>query len=71
MVFLKIIKKKKSRPQSPIKAESTKFQSNIETGSSIVALNKNADAFDDLTLRSALYDVYFKFLLIKKTILRL
>ncbi len=64
--ILKNNKEKKSRPQSPVKAESTKFQSNIETGSSIVALNKNADAFDDLTLRSALYGCLFQILIDKK-----
>ena len=64
--ILKNNKEKKSRPQSLIKGETTKFQSNIETASSILALNKNADAFDDLTLRSALYGCLFQILIDKK-----
>ena len=63
---ISILKNKKSRPQSPSKNESTKFQSNIETSSTADILNKNADAFDDLTLRSALYGCLFQILIDRK-----
>ena len=56
-------KGKKSRPQSPSKNESTKF---AETTMSNEILNKTADAFDDLTLRSALYGCLFQILIDKK-----
>ena len=60
-------KEKKSRPQSPLKNESTKFQENIESASTVgSSFNKNADAFDDLTLRGALYGCLFQILIDKK-----
>ncbi len=54
---------KKTRSQSPSKNESTKF---VDTALSSEILNKTADAFDDLTLRSALYGCLFQILIDKK-----
>ena len=61
-------KDRKGRPEnSSAKAESTKFAENSDPNtSSVTSFSKNADAFDDLTLRSALYGCLFQILIDKK-----